>query len=223
VTQSFGLGVFEELDAAALETIERFFFDRGAPALHEVSPLAGVAAVELLCSRRYRPIELSSVLYRCVERPAPDDGDHIRVRAIGPDEAQLWTEVSARGWAPEHPELMEFLLEIGRISAGREGSQCFLGEIDGTPGAAGVLCIHEGVALFAGSATIPELRRRGLQATLLRERMRYAVDHGCDIAMMVAAPGSDSQRNAERQGFRIAYTRTKWRLSREPSENPPAR
>jgi hypothetical protein len=42
--------------------------------------------------------------------------------------------------------------------------------------------------------------------------MRYAFDHGCDLAMMVAQPGSDSQRNAERRGFRLAYTRTKWRL-----------
>jgi hypothetical protein len=30
---------------------------------------------------------------------------------------------------------------------------------------------------------------------------------------MGAAPGSASQRNAERQGFRIAYTRMKWRLA----------
>jgi len=30
--------------------------------------------------------------------------------------------------------------------------------------------------------------------------------------MMVAAPGSASQRNAERNGFRVAYTRTKWQL-----------
>jgi hypothetical protein len=30
--------------------------------------------------------------------------------------------------------------------------------------------------------------------------------------MMGALPGSSSQRNAERLGFRIAYTRTKWRL-----------
>ena len=28
--------------------------------------------------------------------------------------------------------------------------------------------------------------------------------------MMGAAPGSTSQTNAERQGFRIAYTRLKW-------------
>jgi len=29
---------------------------------------------------------------------------------------------------------------------------------------------------------------------------------------MGALPGSASQRNAERNGFRIAYTRIKWRL-----------
>ena len=45
--------------------------------------------------------------------------------------------------------------------------------------------------------------------------MRYAFDHGCDLAMMVAEAGSNSQRNAERKGFRIAYTRTKWRLFRK--------
>jgi hypothetical protein len=31
--------------------------------------------------------------------------------------------------------------------------------------------------------------------------------------MMVAQAGSGSQRNAERNGFRIACTRYKWRLS----------
>jgi GNAT superfamily N-acetyltransferase len=72
--------------------------------------------------------------------------------------------------------------------------------------------MHDEVALFAGASTVPELRRRGLQAALLQERMRYAFDRGCDLAMIVAAPGSESQRNAERNGFRIAYTRTKWKL-----------
>ena len=71
---------------------------------------------------------------------------------------------------------------------------------------------NKSVALFAGAATVPELRRRGLQAALLEERLRYAFDHGCDLAMMVAEAGSESQRNAERKGFQIAYTRLKWRL-----------
>jgi len=47
-----------------LDEIESFFFDRGAAADHEISPLAGVAVSVLLCRRNYRPIEISSVLYR---------------------------------------------------------------------------------------------------------------------------------------------------------------
>jgi predicted acetyltransferase len=68
------------------------------------------------------------------------------------------------------------------------------------------------VALLAGASTIPESRRQGAQLALLDNRLRYAAEQGCDLAMMCALPGSASQRNAERQGFRIAYTRIKWRL-----------
>jgi hypothetical protein len=213
VTQTFGLGIFEELTAASLDVIERFFLDRGAQVDHEVSPHAGVAALSLLCSRRYQPIEISNVMYRAIEKPADVDLTPIRVRVAGPEEAQLWTDTSAKGWTHEHPELLEFFLQTTAISPAREQSPCFLAEFDGRPGAAGSLCIHKGVALFAGAATVPEMRRRGLQGALLQERMRYAFEHGCDLAMMVAAAGSDSQRNAERKGFQIAYTRIKWRLS----------
>lgn len=213
ITQSFGLGIFKELSQTSLDIIERFFLDRGAAVLHEVSPFAGVSALSLLCKRRYKPIEISSVLYQPVEQPPTEQLGAISVHVIAPDEAQLWSDISARGWAHEHPELSEFLLSLGTISAARDGSFCFLAELDGKPGAAGVLCIHEGVALFGGSATIPELRRRGLQTALLHERMRYAFNHGCDLAMMVAEVGSNSQRSAERKGFQIAYTRTKWQLS----------
>jgi hypothetical protein len=47
---------------------------------------------------------------------------------------------------------------------------------------------------------------------LLAARLAEARQRGCEIAMMVTEPGSTSQRNAERRGFRVAYTRTKWRL-----------
>jgi GNAT superfamily N-acetyltransferase len=212
VTQTFGLGIFEELSPASLDVIERFFLDRAAPVFHEVSPFAGVDALNLLCARNYRPIEISNVLYRPVERPAAEPRSNISVRVVGPEEAQLWTNISARGWTHEHPELLDTLSQLGVIISARPQSPCFLAEIDGKPGAAGVLSMHEKVALFGGASTIPELRRRGLQTALLQERMSYAFDHGCDLAMMVAAPGSNSQCNAERKGFRIAYTRTKWKL-----------
>jgi GNAT superfamily N-acetyltransferase len=209
VTQTFGLGLFEELRAESLDTIERFFLDRGADVCHEVSPFAGLVTLSLLCGRHYRPIEISNVMYRQVEKPPPGN---ITVRVAGPEETQLWSNISARGWTHEHPELRDFIDQTSGIAAARPQSPCFLAELDGQPGAAGALFLHAGVALFAGAATVPEMRRRGLQAALLQERMHYAFDHGCDLAMMVAEAGSNSQRNAERSGFRVAYTRLKWRL-----------
>jgi hypothetical protein len=59
---------------------------------------------------------------------------------------------------------------------------------------------------------VPDGRHRGAQLALLAARLNVASGLGCDLAMMAALPGSGSQRNAERNGFRIAYTRTKWRL-----------
>lgn len=212
LTQTFGLGVFQKLSSGVLDEIERYFRERHAPVNHEVSPLAGVVALTLLCDRGYRPVEISNVMVRAVDEPAAAPEDGIRVRVTTAEEAPLWAGVSATAWTHEHPELQPFMKDIGTISAARAESPCFLADIDGQPGAAGALCIHQGVALFAGASTIPELRRRGLQGALLRERMRYAFQQGCDLAMMVAEAGSDSQRNAERKGFRVAYTRTKWYL-----------
>jgi hypothetical protein len=160
VTQSFGLGIFEELTSASLDVIERFFLDRAAPMLHEVSPFAGVAALDLLCSCNYRPIEISNVLYRSVEQPAADHQSPVSVRVIELEEAPLWTDISTRGWAHELPELLETLLQLGAIFAAHQQSPCFLAEVDGKPGAAGVLSIHDKVALFGGASTVPELRLR---------------------------------------------------------------
>jgi GNAT superfamily N-acetyltransferase len=183
--------------------------------LHEVSPLAGIATLDLLCTRGYRPIELSSVLQRPVARPAAKNHpDGITVRVAGVEEAAVWVQINARGWGNDDPGLMDFLSAFGPVAFAREHTVNFIAELNGQPGAAGGLSLHEGVALFAGAATVPEMRCRGLQAALLEARMRYAFEHGYELAMMVTEAGSQSQRNAERIGFRIAYTRTKWQLHR---------
>jgi GNAT superfamily N-acetyltransferase len=214
-TQTFGLGMFEEPTPEVLDEIERFFLDRGAETMHEVCPFAGIRTLDLLCKRGYRPFEISNVMYRAVEKNGEALAPNIRVHIVDSDEAQLWSGVSARGWTHEHPEFEEFVRDLGEVCVARENSPCFLAEVNGVPGAAGALILHRGVALFGGAATVPELRRRGLQAALLHERMSYAAGQGCDLAMMVAEAGSNSQRNAERKGFRVAYTRLKWRLTQE--------
>src|SRR5271163_3680134 len=99
VTQSFGLGLFEPLSPASLDRIEAFFLDRGAAVVHEVSPLAGIGTLDLLCTRGYRPIELSSVLHRLVDELPMKGQSGVTMRVAAGEEAALWADVSARGWA----------------------------------------------------------------------------------------------------------------------------
>jgi Acetyltransferase (GNAT) family len=215
LTQTFGLGVFEPVTAAVLDRLELFFREHGAPVFHEVSPMADVALLTLLHQRGYRPMELTSVMLRPIQRDlvlgaAPHPRVEVRTMRSGEEEA--WSQLATRGWS-EQPELANFLLEIGRITAEREHTHAFFAELDGEPIATGALCVEGGVALLAGAATVPEGRRNGAQLALLDSRLRFGAERGCDIAMMCALPGSASQRNAERHGFRIAYTRIKWQLA----------
>ena len=214
VTQTFGLGMFQALTESEMEQIEAFFQQRGAGVFHEVSPLADLSVLTLLNKRGYQPAEFTSVMFRPIRRGvsyATPRNQNILVRIVGPDDSDLWAQTAAAGWS-ESPELAGMMLEFCEVGTRRPAAPSFLAELDGTAIATGALSIFEGVALLAGASTIPEGRRQGAQLALLDSRLRFAADQGCDIALMGALPGSPSQRNAERQGFRIAYTRIKWHL-----------
>jgi hypothetical protein len=202
--------MFDPVTPAHLDAIEAFFRQRGAPIFHEVSPLADGGLIQLLNDRAYQPFEFTSLMFRPIGGDVAPPDPAVNVRPIGPDEEERWARVAAAGWS-DYAGLDSFMQEFGRISASSDGSRSYFAEIDGEPIATATLRLHDGVAFLAGASTTPGARRRGAQLALLNRRLRDAVEAGCDLAMMGALPGSGSQRNAERHGFRIAYTRIKWR------------
>ena len=211
LTQTFCLGMFAALDIDQLHAIESFFAERGADTFQEVCPLSDANALTLLPDRGYRPIEQSTVMWQPVTETPTESHDATAplARRIEQSEVLRWADYSARGWEAT-AELAEFMRNFGAVTGSARGTTCFVAEIDGDIVGTAGLNIHDGVALMAGASTLPAYRGRGAQAALLRARLAYAHASGCDVAMMAALPGSTSQTNAERQGFRIAYTRTKW-------------
>jgi len=212
LTQTFGLGLWEPASAGQLGQIEQFFEVRRATTYHEVSPFAE-GALPLLHARGYEPFEYTTVMCQPIARSAAAPAiatTGLRVRLIAAGEADAWAEASADGWS-ETPALRDFVLAFGRVVAAAEQAHPFVAELDGRMMATGVMMAHDGIALMAGASTVPSGRRQGAQAALLAARLSFAAASGCDLAMMCAVPGSASQRNAERNGFRICYTRLKWR------------
>jgi hypothetical protein len=213
-TQTFSLGMSQLPSGEELDRIEAFFTERGAPVYHEVSPLADGKLVPMLTGRGYQPFEFTSVLYRPIDGAglkASTISDAVAVRRIDAGDVDVFARTSAAGWS--HAGLGDFILEMARVNAASEGVALFLAELDGAPIATAALSMVGGIAHLAGASTVPAARNRGAQLALLDRRLRYAAANGCDIALMGALPGSGSQRNAERHGFRIAYTRIKWRRS----------
>jgi len=164
--------------------------------------------------RVYRPIELSSILIReiagYVKTVVRNEGSTTRV--ISPDEVDLWAKTSADAWATEHEGLAEFMYKFGGVSAQCAGAYPYIAELDGKAIATGMLFIQDDIAMLAGASTVPAGRNQGAQNALLAARMKFAAEKGCSLAIMGALPGSQSQKNAQKNGFQIAYTRTKWQL-----------
>jgi hypothetical protein len=213
-TQTFGLGLFEDATDAHLDELEKFYAARMSPVFHEVSPLADQSLMALLNSRGYRPIEMTSVMYKELPDATSDrPTSNIKTRIVNESEADLWAQTSADGWSSEMEGLADFMLGFGRISARCNGAYPFLAELDGSPISTGMLFIYDDACILAGASTVPDARRQGAQNALLADRLKFAADRGCRLAIMGALPGSQSQKNAQKNGFEIAYTRTKWHLS----------
>ena len=213
-TQTFGLGLFRMPTPGDMDELESYFRQRGAPVFHEVSPLAHKALLPMLSQRGYKAVELSNVMVMALaERDSGSSAvnQNLSARIVPASERETWACTAAEGWR-EFGEVADLMLDLMRVSVEREDGAAFLVELNGTPIATASLAIHDRVALFAGASTVPQWRRRGAQQLLFESRCRFALNAGCELAMVCVEPGSSSQRNAERHGFRVAYTRTKWEL-----------
>ena len=85
----------------------------------------------------------------------------------------------------------------------------FVATADGAPiaAAAGRVIPERRVFALFGAGTLPEYRGRGIQTALLRTRMKAAAESGCELAVVVTRGGTTSERNCNRLGFRIAYSK----------------
>ena len=214
LTQAFALGLLGPVEEGEVARMEDFFRSRDAATMVELCPYADLSIVEVFGRRGYTAVEFTNVLAR---RLTPIDTESsfegaVRVRQTEAREADAWAEAVARGFIGEG-EPSPMMIELFSTSLASRAGAYFLAEIDGQIAGGGMVTVHDGVASLGGASTLPAFRNRGAQSALLRARLTYAAEQGCEIAMVTTLPGSTSQRNVERQGFRVVYTRTKLQRS----------
>ena len=198
-----------------LDAIEQAWTDRGEPVRFELSTLADPSVAPLLTARGYRVTGFENVLGRAVTHDdrAPDLNG-MAITLLPQDHWRTWLKVALDGFgspdgsAPGEESYPRELLEALFVDfAATPGFQRYLLSVDDEPAGAASLRIDDGLAQLCGAATLPQFRRRGIQAALLRLRLSEARQAGCDLAVVTTQPGSKSMANAIRQGFSLLYTR----------------
>ena len=211
ITQAVGMGLDGAVTPREFDTLEDFYRGCGEAVRVETCPLADPTFIELFGQRGYRVTEFSNVLARPVSPddawPAPAGG--IAIEKAGKDRIDLWTQTVAQGFADQFPVSQE-LLETMKMFALAPKTELYLASVDGKVAGGGTLALHDGVAGLFGASTLPVARRQGVQTALLQRRLARAAQAGSDLAVSLAQPGSTSQRNISRQGFRVLYTRVKF-------------
>ncbi len=209
VNQALGVGLDGPVEEAAFGALEAFFFERGEPAIYEICPFSDPSLLGLLGARGYRMTELTQVLFRPIEDflPARHPAGIEAARAT-PEEALLWSQIVASGFF-EGEEAPGEIVRIMAAMAVAESTTAWLARCDGVSAGGGSVQMAGNVALFAGQSTLPAFRGRGVQSALIQDGLAYARTCGADLAAAMTLAGSGSQRNYERAGFRVAYSRVK--------------
>lgn len=205
LTHAVGLGLSGPVSRAEVIELEAFFRSRGARVAVDLCPLADPGLLETLGDRGYHVTEFNNVL---VKRLA---GSEIvltpRVRRAIPGEADVWSHAVGHGFF-EQADLTTEEMDVGRAIFTMPGALCYLASGDaGEPAGGGALAIHSGLATLFADSTIAAFRRHGLHKELITARLNEAVAQGCDMATASTQPGSGSQRNFERLGFEVVYTK----------------
>ena len=204
-----GAGLDRPLTAADLDRIEEFYRSHGAPSQVDLCPMHGPEIFEMFKERGYAIAEFNNVLYRKLEATefhfvAPEGCE---IRRAYFEEAETTGVIVENAFFPDGaPEAFRGLIApLYQM----EGALAFVATVEGRPVACGTGVVISQHRMFAlcGAGTLAAYRGRGLQTALLIARMQAAGKAGCEYAVVVTQGGTTSQRNVERLGFRVAYSK----------------
>jgi GNAT superfamily N-acetyltransferase len=202
-----GMGFDRPVNLDDLECVEAFFVSKNVTPRLDICPMADPTLIEALRQRNYHVEAFQNVLiYTLAEIHNFVTPKGIETRSSTPEEANLWILTSAQGFEGVEVPSQEALNTLAP-NFYAANSTCFLALVEGIPAGGGGMYPYEGIVEFGGASTRVAYRRRGVQTALIQARIKAAHEKGIRIAMVLTDPGSHSQRNLDRIGFQLAYTK----------------
>lgn len=216
INRVVGFGGTDHVQTTQLRQLEALYAPIGlCPEIH-LSPFADPSTVQSLLSSGYVEKGVLST-YVCTREELPVDLQQQPLEAdviVAPahaSETKSFIQASVAGFEDEGraPALLRILAEIATL---RADTRLFVAkvnkEIAGTAALAVIDMPCGQVGYLYLDSTLPPHRGRGVQQALMRARLLEARKCGLTLAMTTTRLHTGSGRNAERAGFRLAYTTT---------------
>lgn len=199
-------------DEKYVEDIIRFYNQKEIPVRFELTP-AHVSSdlLTYLNKLGFYQLDFHTSLYRVTDSMLSEEEaePQISIRELERDEFDTFAEIYTKGF--QMPSFLKSdVAQNNKILYNNQNWTFYLASIDNVPAGIGVLFIKDSIATLAAAATVPSLRKKGIQSALIRKRIYQASLEECDLIVGQAKFGSTSQTNMEKAGMKIGYTKAIW-------------
>jgi GNAT superfamily N-acetyltransferase len=214
--QASGVGLDGPVEDAEIDAMIEFYVSRGVEPRVELSPFADPSLIAGLGARSFVVREFEHVLAR--ELPAGEDLDAclpfgrpagLELEVVDKSDAaaiERAVVATMRGFYPD-AEIPQAMVDACRSTLLLDSTLTFAARIDGELVAAGSLSCGSQASSLMGVSTATAFRGRGIQQALIAARLAAARERGCVLTTIGSRPGTSTERNAIRLGFRVAYTK----------------
>lgn len=223
VNRAMGI-TLDERTPTDIDTLVQFYRDHELPAALEVASWSPPTTLAELARRGFRmgwframfALSPHGPMGRALVAAAPSSDSDVRIVAVDDISQDVWMQTYATGFGVLGDDARVISDEFARSSRGCRDTHIFLATIDGQVAGCGALQTADGIGWVGGAATLPQFRRRGVQAALLGHRVELAEALGCDLVAATALPYGQSARNLVHLGFQ--HIQTQVVLEQEPPD-----
>ena len=199
-----GYGTFGEASQRAIDTVIRHYASVGRRVAFEVlTPVVSRSDRALLERNGFRD---KGTLFQCHVRtsarpPRPHDIAGFTASRVHRSEARRYAKLATEGFGG--PGVIANVFERGwtrQIQHGRRVA-AFMGRVNGTPAATGVLYRGPGLAGLYSGSVLKRHRGRGIQNAMIAARLAHGWSLGLRTFYSWSDPDNSSARNLRDEGF----------------------
>jgi hypothetical protein len=210
-----GGGMHGSVKGDDIDHLIAFHSERGIEPRAEVCPMSDLSLTTGLSSRGFVVRNYETVFFRPVDEPTIPDwraiappGLHIEpVPKTDPAAMEEFAYVAVHGFMPPGVEPSRDLLDSALRSGRAPRCTPLRAVLDGRCVGAGAMDLLGEVAALYGVSVRSEVRGKGVQLALLAWRIAHAAKLGVRWVTISSRPGGITERNAQRMGFQVAYTK----------------